>query len=218
MPNFAFSRAVAQFWLEREKKAKIGEEASPELLCKAIAMFPNLWRALMHKADISIIEEHQNIVDLAFFESGFCPPVVSHLQSLYVERCFALFKVPEMQDWLKSTTKRVLALSQQQHPLIAECRRLVEQSFTESEHHIFRHIVLSEYTDQLQQLPDDIAEGLRQEMAQQGVAPQVLFHGRNRVAAPPQTRLEVPQGANPLALFLQTLLQPWNYYRDDEPE
>jgi predicted metal-dependent hydrolase len=44
---------------------------------------------------------------------------------------------------------------------LASLQKQVEEFFDQRAHHIYRHIVLNDYSDTVQ-LPDDVAEGLRQ--------------------------------------------------------
>ncbi|KAJ2558526.1 hypothetical protein EV175_000741 [Coemansia sp. RSA 1933] len=114
MPGWAFSRALAAFMLERKaqkKNKKSNQQRSMELLVDAILTFPTAVPVLWAKAGINV---DARIVGHPYFDE---PQVegsdsaLTHMQllvQLYVERSCALYRVPEVVQWLQEGLRQAL--------------------------------------------------------------------------------------------------------------
>ncbi|KAJ2446950.1 hypothetical protein IWW46_000611 [Coemansia sp. RSA 2440] len=107
LPGWAYSRALAEFMLERN-----GAERSTDLLVEAILVFPSvvpvLWSRVGLEMDAAVTDHpyFQNVQIAS--ESGMTH--MQLLEQLFVERSSALFRTPEVGRWLQEGL--LLALEQ----------------------------------------------------------------------------------------------------------
>ncbi|KAJ1734762.1 hypothetical protein LPJ61_000902 [Coemansia biformis] len=114
LPNWAFSRALAEFMLEGGAKKREGDVAgmSTDLLVEAILVFPTVVPALWTKANISVdpvVLTHPYFLDEQIPDES----AMTHMQLLvqmFVERNGALYRTPEVGRWLQEGL--LLALEQ----------------------------------------------------------------------------------------------------------
>ncbi|KAJ2785626.1 Transcription factor 25 [Coemansia javaensis] len=124
LPNWAFSRALAEFMLEggggRRKKGAApaapkpaaAPSASTDMLVEAILVFPTVVPPLWTKAGISV---DPVVLTHPYFQDEQIPDesAMTHMQLLvhmFVERCGALYRPPEVGRWLQEGL--LLALEQ----------------------------------------------------------------------------------------------------------
>ncbi|KAJ1770298.1 hypothetical protein LPJ74_003302 [Coemansia sp. RSA 1843] len=124
MPGWSFSRALAAFMLERRKQKRAPQQQqqqqqahdqpSMEYLVDAILTFPTAVPALWDKASIDVdarVAGHPYFDD-PHIKSSDDDPAMTHMQllvRLFVERSGALYRVPEVTQWLQEGLRRALA-------------------------------------------------------------------------------------------------------------
>uniref|UniRef100_A0A6B2L053 Transcription factor 25 n=1 Tax=Arcella intermedia TaxID=1963864 RepID=A0A6B2L053_9EUKA len=214
LPNFAFNAALAKFHIEnnKEEQEKLSEgflskkdlSSASEMLISAIFLFPGIVPLLLPKAGIDRLfitynGERLNVLEQPFYLSTPDFPVLNRLQTLYISRNFALWKVPQVQDWLRKivsdVTLRVLA----NDPMVENSRAIVEETFKGKEDTFVKHYMLSEIGEVLDLLPPELSRG--------------GFEIYDAVDRPRTT--STPQ--NPLALFFQSLF-PWHQQPQNQGE
>ncbi|KAJ1853566.1 hypothetical protein GGH12_000739 [Coemansia sp. RSA 1822] len=98
LPGWAYSRALAEFMLERN-----GAERSADLLVEAILVFPSVVPVLWARAGLEVdaaVAEHPYFQQAHIAgESGMTH--MQLLEQLFVERSSALFRTPEVGRWLQ---------------------------------------------------------------------------------------------------------------------
>ncbi|KAJ1875301.1 hypothetical protein LPJ55_000830 [Coemansia sp. RSA 990] len=107
LPGWAYSRALAEFMLEKKSGGK-----STDLLVEAILVFPTVIPVLCTKANIDI---DPVVLTHPYFEERqiTAESAMTHMQllvQLFVERSSALFRTPEVARWLQEGL--LLALEQ----------------------------------------------------------------------------------------------------------
>ncbi|KAJ2800894.1 hypothetical protein H4R21_002999, partial [Coemansia helicoidea] len=112
LPNWAFSRALAELMLEGGGKKSDGGAAgaSMDLLVEAILVFPTVVPPLWTKANISV---DPVVLTHPYFQDAQIPDdsAMTHLQLLvqmFVERSGALYRTPEVGRWLQEGLLLVL--------------------------------------------------------------------------------------------------------------
>ncbi|KAI9106123.1 transcriptional repressor TCF25-domain-containing protein [Phlyctochytrium arcticum] len=103
-PNHAYSIALATWEVENRDGKQHTE--SNKLLRHAIAFFPSVVVSLYTK--LSTSDPH--VATCPLFTQHETPSALSIMVDLYVERCHALWKVPEVLAWLKSQVDAVVDL------------------------------------------------------------------------------------------------------------
>ncbi|ORX68500.1 DUF654-domain-containing protein [Linderina pennispora] len=108
LPNWAFSRALAEFMFENSRAGKTaatqGErKQSLEMLVAAILRFPTVVPMLWSKANIDV---DPVILTHPYFQETTVPDesAMTHMQlmvTLFVERNFPLYRTPEVTRWLQ---------------------------------------------------------------------------------------------------------------------
>lgn len=163
LPNFCYNVALAKWYLEREGEDDGGEEgsSSSELLSQAVTTFPVALRKLLDKL------QTKSMVTMAQWSGVLEPPLVGkascdgsssleHLVSLFVERNYELYKDSEVQAWALESAKRALAMEDDPEGAAADWKMLKREIFPPSEVNLYRHINLADFSDHMNQIPEDV--------------------------------------------------------------
>eukprot|EP01113_Clastostelium_recurvatum_P007839 TRINITY_DN1366_c0_g1_i2.p2 TRINITY_DN1366_c0_g1~~TRINITY_DN1366_c0_g1_i2.p2 ORF type:complete len:675 (+),score=200.60 TRINITY_DN1366_c0_g1_i2:2572-4596(+) len=234
MPNFKYSVALAKFHLEQKASSSSKTEAtlsgsdvvsqsppSDDLLQEALIMFPSVLLPLVKKAKVDLppaLAEHGYL-------SSTPPVALDHLITLFVERNAPLWGSPEVAVWLRAGVSRII-----DRVNAASLRTQIEQAREVVMHHYavppntFHHLLLSEYADAISSLPPEVAEAYRgalgvpdaprnPQQVQQLLGANGHDGGLGYMIYEQAGQQQGPQAiplptANPLALFLRTLM-PW---------
>lgn len=219
LPNFSFSLAVARFHLENQHKRQsstviptvhIEREAvsSHALLKQALMLHPATLQKIVDKAPIKEDTEWRRIMKHPHFKRATSGgPSLEHLINLYVERNYLIWRVPDLQMWLKSTAAAVAEDADKDSGEVANWACVRQEAF-QSESNEYRHLHLSEFSDSTPTIPPEELQ-------------QMMFHGNgenmgggNALAEDGdqgQEHAVALQGRNALLVFLQSLL-PWTDY------
>ncbi len=141
-------------------------------------------------------------VELPFFENASDTDSASlnHLIDLFVNKSYELWKDTGIQSWMLKTTKDLFE-SDNIEGASADRKVLRSEIFPPSEDNEYKHIKLSDFSDQMNQIPEDVLLQLRGQ--QQQPAPALGQVGQTTHIGGEQLR-----GSNPLTMLLQSLM-PW---------
>ncbi|KAJ2451431.1 hypothetical protein EV183_003612 [Coemansia sp. RSA 2336] len=164
LPGWAYSRALAEFMLEKKSGGK-----STDLLVEAILVFPTVIPVLCTKANIDI---DPVVLTHPYFEERqiAAESAMTHMQllvQLFVERSSALFRTPEAARWLQEGL--LLALEQialggtcardiTAAPQVVERREQVEKQLCTYviPERISRHVLVADMDALKAGLPEDV--------------------------------------------------------------
>ncbi|TYZ58865.1 hypothetical protein PybrP1_000501 [[Pythium] brassicae (nom. inval.)] len=199
LPNLQFSLALAHFFMGNADAAK-------EQLAKALLQFPSVLKPLLEKisANTSSATWKPVLASRVFANAKALADdgLIAHLLSIYVTRNHTLWKVNDVQNLLLRAAQHALAT-----PTLFTATPQV--TALHASLHKYQRAVANDYSDEVTTLPPD------HPMMQ----PPELLNGQpmdaEALAALAQVHEQVaagnlPADANPLLLFLQTLL-PWNH-------
>ncbi|KAJ2334164.1 Transcription factor 25, partial [Coemansia sp. RSA 2681] len=161
LPNWAFSRALAEFMIEQQQGASSGGEVSSmELLVQAILTFPTVVPVLWSKANVGVddvVLTHPYFQDATIADSS----ALTHMQlvvQLFVERHTPLYRTPEVARWMKEGL--LLALESIAQITTAQTRKRDAQNrlctYVIPEN-ISRHVLVAD----LETLKAGLPEGIR---------------------------------------------------------
>lgn len=207
LPNLQFSFALAHFFLGNETEAK-------DLLATALLRFPTILKPLLEKIAASTSSSTwQPILASRVFANARNVDgdngVLQHLLDIYVARNFSIWKVNDAQAFLLRGAQHALA-----SPALVSANPQVLQ--LPSSLHKYLRAVSADYSDEITTLPADHPM-LQPPQLQNG---QPLDAEALAALAQAQEEFEagnLPADANPLLLFLQTLL-PWNHVQGAGPD
>ena len=199
-PNFAFSSALARFYIDKESVARRtdaheSEHTSNDMVLQAMTMYPFVVESLIDK-----LESKGGGVKAAWNDI-FVTPVfknssssgsasLSHLAKLFVERNYELWRPSDVQAWLLGAAKDLVAHHQNS---ASDVSAIVADVFPPSDVNEYRHVPV-------------IGEGVQEALA----LPEDVLHPQNPVAqGQPRMTAEQLQEAGVLQMFLSSLL-PWN--------
>ncbi|ETN18403.1 hypothetical protein PPTG_04025 [Phytophthora nicotianae INRA-310] len=200
LPNLQFSLALAHFFVGNESEAK-------EKLATALLKFPTILKPLLEKiAANPSSSSWQPILSSRVFANARSvdgeQSVLQHLLDIYVTRNHSIWKVNDAQSFLLRSAKHALASPAlvSANPQVLELPACL---------HKYIRAVTADYSDEITTLPADHPM-LQPPQLQNG---QPLDAEALAALARAQEEFEagnLPADANPLLLFLQTLL-PWNH-------
>ncbi|KAE9359398.1 hypothetical protein PF008_g2281 [Phytophthora fragariae] len=200
LPNLQFSLALAHFFLGNETEAK-------DLLAAALLKFPTMLKPLLEKiAANPSSSSWQPILSSRVFANARSVEgehsVLQHLLDIYVTRNHSIWKVNAAQSFLLKSAQHALASP----ALVSANPQVLELP---SCLHKYLRAVSADYSDEITTLPADHPM-LQPPQLQNGLP---LDAEALAALARAQEEFEagnLPADANPLLLFLQTLL-PWNH-------
>ncbi|MQL94199.1 hypothetical protein Taro_026857 [Colocasia esculenta] len=213
-PNFSYSLAVCRFYLERDAAMKglvvQSEKATAnDLMKQALMLHPLVFKKLVDKAPLKD-QAWTQILSNSFFRSAQAGnPSLEHLISIYIERNYIMWRLPELQGLLKEAALQVVESLKRDGSEARDWACVRKEAFS-SEKNEYSHLLISDFSDVVPTLPP---EEIRHFM----VGPQIghELHNENIEANPEGARLprEVV-GRNAFAVFLESLL-PWVDYGVD---
>ncbi|OZJ05674.1 hypothetical protein BZG36_01441 [Bifiguratus adelaidae] len=151
-PNFAYTVPYATF---KTARGKTGIEEASKLLQQSVSSFPVVAALLLDKCGESFPGTNHPIFVLARSDAK---SEAKALVELYAERSFALWKEPEVLEWLKENIQAVLQKAKTNCDTSAASQSATWQSSLHRELSLnyCRHIVCSEFPTLLSYLPSTI--------------------------------------------------------------
>ena len=212
-PNFLYSVALAKWYQEKDGGGTSGafsDTSSAELLSQAISTYPFALKKLLNKlADkgMATMAPWTSVIEKPLFKNSLSGNSASldHLVSLFVEKHYELWKDSEIQSWMVRAAKSALGAEEDNAGgAAADWRALQGELFPPSEVNEYRHISLADFSDHLNQIPEDALLQMGQQQPQHHqMAPPGGALGQTVHLSGAQLR-----EGNALAVLLQSLL-PW---------
>ncbi|KAF1328305.1 hypothetical protein FI667_g6910, partial [Globisporangium splendens] len=205
LPNLQFSLALAHFFLGNADEAK-------ELLAKALLRFPTVLKPLLEKiAANTSSSTWKPILSSRVFANAKTlndDGLIDHLLAIYISRNHTLWKVNDVQNFLLRGAQHALA-----SPTLFTAFPQVTNLHPSL--HKYMRAITNDYSDEVTTLPPD------HPMMQPPQFPNGQPMDEEALAALAQAQEQfeagnLPADANPLLLFLQTLL-PWNHVQGARP-
>ncbi|XP_057291980.1 transcription factor 25-like isoform X2 [Hydractinia symbiolongicarpus] len=197
LPNFAFSYAMAKFYLGKLDEAN-------RALRKALISFPSLLVELMDKCGISLddtIKSHPYFDPTSYLRQA---SPLNQLISLYVGRCSSLWKPPEILDWLAENCKYIIDNMQKYKEEIENATERRKSRYKVSPRNVLRHIVISDIKEAMRALPVEVRN--QSIMTHDPLPPSDSIVGYER----PTRQHTSQERRNMLTLFLQSLMPSYN--------
>jgi len=193
LPNFAFSYAFAKF-----SNGQL-EEAN-KTLRTALIKFPSLLVALTEKCGAELdtsISSHPYFDPVTYLKQA---SPLKQVITLYVGRCFTLWKQPEVLDWLVENAKYVVE-NFGKFKEISVAAENTRNTFRFSPQNVLRHILTSDVKEAIECLPIEVRG--QSVMTHDPLPPQDSVIGYER---PERQAAAQGQDVNMLSLFLQSLM------------
>ncbi|CAA6663946.1 unnamed protein product [Spirodela intermedia] len=194
-PNFSFALAICRFYLE---SASSREPTGESEKAPAMPLKDQAWTQILNSS---------------FFKSAQAgTPSLEHLISIYVERSYIMWRLPELQGLLKEAALQVVESLKRDGGEAKDWACVRKEAFP-SEKNEYSHLLISDFSDTAPTLPP---EEIRHFMLDPQMVPEVP--GENRDGDPGGAR--APRdvaGRNPLLVFLESLL-PWADYGTDQQQ
>ncbi|XP_046391016.1 transcription factor 25 [Ischnura elegans] len=214
LPNFAFSVAVAHFYLathEAEAKSSSdGSKPSPkwdilvadEFLQNALIMFPGVLLPLLEKCSIQPEESVTNFPFFGVKAQMSQPPALLQLIQLYIARNYHIWKEPALLPWLEKNVHKVMDRVAAGDPLVKESEIKRMKRYLRSPKNIFRHIILSDLKDVSANIAGDLQGPLL------SFDPLPPPDSINLYTRPQRTRAH--ENSNAFSMFFRSILPNFN--------
>ncbi|XP_051135956.1 uncharacterized protein LOC127254741 isoform X2 [Andrographis paniculata] len=215
-PNFSYSLAVCRFYLERSEtngsgEAELGKATSSDLMKQALMLHPSVLKKLVEKVPLKDRIWTTTILKHSFFRSEQTgSPSLDHLISMYVERNYLIWRLPELQKLLCDSALSVIE-TLDGHGSDAKDWACVRKEAFSSEKNEYSHLMVSDFSDSVPTLPPDNLQNFI--IDQRGGNENI-----DRVPNAPANR--APQdflNRNALAVLFESML-PWINYGPGEGE
>lgn len=150
LPNFAYSVAVAHFQLSAGKDVELAHH----LLQNALIMFPAVLLPLLEKCGV---QPDARVSGHSFFAlaQNNQSSALTQLTTLYVARCYHVWKESELLPWLERNVHAVLDRVEADDPFVKECEAKRGKRYPSLPYNVRRHIILSDLKD----VPPSFCEG-----------------------------------------------------------
>jgi hypothetical protein len=192
--NWSYSQALAAF---RRRQANDSVRDGPDadtLLQRALQTFPHAIVELLSrngKAPDGALQHPHFALDTTHL------PSLQHLVKLYAERNHDLWRGADILKWVLANAAVVLAQSQDD-PATVRAREAIVDEHYDGDCNRFAHLTLTDFSDHIDQLPEDVAAQLRNG---------ARMYANFRAVGPRRVRIDPRMTA--IGLFLRTLLMPW---------
>ncbi|MFS7889525.1 hypothetical protein Hanom_Chr00s000004g01608021 [Helianthus anomalus] len=209
-PNFSYSLSICRFYLEREEQLKETETkaTSSDLMEQALMLYPSVVRKLVDKVPLKE-QVWSKIVNHSYFrkdETGSAS--LDHLISIYVEKSYLIWRLPELHNFLKDAALLVIEKMDINQSEARDWACVRKEAFA-SDKNEYSHLMVSDFSDSTPTIPPEHLQNFM-------VDPRLVeMHdnanqenvGGVAVAHPPR---EVAN-RNPLAVLFESML-PWVHY------
>ncbi|XP_045193322.2 transcription factor 25-like [Mercenaria mercenaria] len=194
LPNFAFSIPLAYFHQGESNKAD-------EMLQDSLLMFPGMLSPLLDKCGV---QADQSATHVYFKDAEYSQPdALKQLIALYVGRCYACWKLPEVMEWLEKNVKTVIDRVEKKDPLIETYKQRRLSRYKGTPRNIYRHILMSEIPTATATLPQDVASTV---LSFDPLPPLDSVEAYRRPARPNRAQTD----GNAFSMFLRSLMPNFN--------
>ncbi|KAG2290498.1 hypothetical protein Bca52824_050102 [Brassica carinata] len=183
-PNFSYSLAIARVYLEKTESTSsdTSKSSSLDLMMQALKLHPTVLKKLVDKSK---------------------NPSLDHLISIYVERNYLIWRLPDVQKLLKSAAELVIKQLDEKESDAEDFLSVKEEAFP-AKHNEYSHLSIHDFSDTVPTLPPDNLQNFVAADPRMG-GDQVAAGGGGQQAPPPVRDVA---NRNPLAVFLESML-PW---------
>ena len=204
-PNVRFSAALAAFHIAKNGKpgsSSVSAQSAADRLREAVLIFPEAVGALVRAVDTKLLrsKEWSFMSKSRAWDAASLPPFLSKLIRIFAERNKALWRAPEVFSWLRAAAfaaaPAVTGADGKRGGRAVEERKLSIAAFDVRMPIYYRQLQVSDYTDQVPQLPAEFFQGGGAGGPARGPAQ----------AAPPMRGEGSELTGNPLAVFLMSML------------
>ncbi|XP_049371108.1 uncharacterized protein LOC125836066 [Solanum verrucosum] len=212
-PNFSYSLAVCRYYVEndehaKEIKAEDLKASSADLMKQALMLHPSVLKKLVSKVPLKD-KAWTSIIKHNFFSSDQTgTPSLDHLINIYVERSYIIWRLPDLQKFLRDAALSVIETLQNDGTYARDWTCVRKEAFS-SEKNEYSHLLVSDFSDSVQTLPPDNLQNF-------------MVDPRGEVpndAQPANHRLQDLTDRNAIAVLLESML-PWMNYGSghDQPD
>ncbi|KAL2490201.1 Basic helix-loop-helix [Abeliophyllum distichum] len=206
-PNLSFSLAVCRFYLERDeglkdRKMDTGKAASSDLIKQALMLHPSVLKKLVVKVPLKD-PAWTTILKHSFFgpeQTG--SPSLDHLINIYVERSYILWRLPDLQKYLRDSALLVIETLKDKGNEARDWACVRKEAFSSVKNE-YSHLLVSDFSDSMPTMPPDNLQDFM-------VDPRGGLQNREELPNLPDL-----SNRNVLSVLLESVL-PWiNYGRED---
>ncbi|CAH9110642.1 unnamed protein product [Cuscuta epithymum] len=204
-PNFSYSLAICRFKLENleedgEKKTELLKAGSSDLMKQALMLHPNVLRKLVAKVPLKD-QAFSRIVKYGLFSSEKSGSLSSdHLVNIYVERSYLIWRLPDIQKFLKDSALMVIEMLDKKEADAKDWACVRKEAFS-SDKNEYSHLLVSDFSDSVPTLPPDNLQNFM-------VDPRMVNNVGEEAANRPVRDLS---NRNALAVLFESML-PWVDY------
>lgn len=108
-PNFSYSLAICRFCIERSNDTQDnGKATSSDLMLQALMLHPSVLKRLVAKVPLKD-QMWKNILENRLFaRDQIGIPSLDHLINIYVERSYIIWRLPDLQKFLRDSALKVI--------------------------------------------------------------------------------------------------------------
>lgn len=158
-PNFSYSLAICRFYLEKKEDTgdvdkTDGKASSNDLMKQALMLHPSVLKKLVAKVPLKE-QVWTGIVRHSFFKSEQSgSPTLDHLINIYVERSYLVWRLPDLQKFLRDNAHSVIATLKDKGTDANDWACVRKEAFS-SEKNEYRHLLISDFSDSVPTMPPD---------------------------------------------------------------
>ncbi|KAL0720214.1 hypothetical protein Bca4012_034813 [Brassica carinata] len=204
-PNFSYSLAIARVYLEKTESTSsdTSKSSSLDLMMQALKLHPTVLKKLVEKVPLKD-QAWAKILKHYYFRSDQSKnPSLDHLISIYVERNYLIWRLPDVQKLLRSAAELLIKSLDEKESDAEDFLSVREEAFP-AKHNEYSHLSTHDFSDSTPTLPPDNLQNFVAADPRMG-GDQVAAGGGGQQAAPPVRDVA---NRNPLAVFLESML-PW---------
>ncbi|CAN6994184.1 unnamed protein product [Brassica rapa subsp. trilocularis] len=209
-PNFSYSLAIARVYLEKTEESSLdsSKSSSLDLMMQALKLHPTVLKKLVDKVPLKDQAWGKMLKHYYFRSDQSKNPSLDHLISIYVERNYLIWRLPDVQKLLKSAAELVIKQLDDKESDAEDFLSVKEEAFP-AKHNEYSHLSIHDFSDSVPTLPPDNLQNFVAD-PRMGGGEQVAAGGgggghHQQQQAPPVRDVA---NRNPLAVFLESML-PW---------
>ncbi|GLU00914.1 hypothetical protein SLE2022_182490 [Rubroshorea leprosula] len=213
-PNFSYSLAVCQFYLEREDSSvdacqDTSKATSADLMNQALMLHPAVLKKLVNKVPLKD-QAWTNILKSSFFRSDQTGVAsLDHLINIYVERNYLIWRLPDLQRLLRDGAQLVIESLEHNRNDAKDWACVRKEAFSSGKNE-YSHLLVQDFSDTVPTLPPDNLQNFM-------VDPRAGLQIGNLVPDPVNAGHAPPPrdiaNRNPLVVLIESML-PWVNYGD----
>lgn len=202
-PNFSYSLAICRFKLENQEKEDATKTeslkaVSTDLMKQALMLHPTVLKKLVAKVPLKD-QAFNRIIGHGLFASEKSGSLsLDHLVNIYVERNYLIWRLPDIQKFLKDSALMVIEMLDRKETDARDWTCVRKEAFS-SDKNEYSHLLVSEFSDSVPTLPPDNLQNFM-------VDPRLVNNGGEQQAANRPVR--DLSNRNALAVLFESML-PW---------